>query len=145
MVPSSILLPDPLLGPVVWRPVVRPLADQGRHTKICAVPEPVLRAEDILDVERRGRDQRAARYLQHPTGPYGRRKTTALLRRFGLTVVHHTDDRLIRDFGLNGVRRRIRSRDEPDLLPGSGRQVPALVENAQLKAFMSPGGLALRW
>lgn len=129
----------------MWRPVVRPLADQGRYGKIGAVPKPVLGAEDVLDVERRARDQRAARYLRHPKRPYGRRKTTALLRRFGLTVLHHTDDRLIGDFGLNGVRRRIRSRDEPDLLPGSGRQVTALAKNAQLKMLMSPGGRALRW
>lgn len=49
MVPSLIFLPSPLLGPAVWRPVARVLADQGWHTKICTVPEPVLRAEDVLD------------------------------------------------------------------------------------------------
>ncbi|MBC7677798.1 MAG: alpha/beta fold hydrolase [Pseudorhodobacter sp.] len=49
MVPSLVFLPSPLLGPAVWRPVARVLADQGWHTMICTVPEPVLRAEDVLD------------------------------------------------------------------------------------------------
>ena len=40
-----------------------------------------------------------------PEGLYGRRKMTALLRRRGLLVSHHTVDRLMRDLGLNGVRR----------------------------------------
>jgi len=36
---------------------------------------------------------------------YGRRKMTALLRRGGLVVAHCTVDRLMRDQGMNGVRR----------------------------------------
>jgi len=40
-----------------------------------------------------------------PEGLYGRRKMTALLRRKGLAVSHHTVDRLMRDLGLNGLRR----------------------------------------
>ncbi len=49
MVPSLVLLPSPLLGPSVWRPVARVLADLGWHTVIGTVPEPVLRGEDVLD------------------------------------------------------------------------------------------------
>lgn len=40
-----------------------------------------------------------------PEGLYGRRKMTAFLRRQGLPVAHCTVDRLMRDLGLNGVRR----------------------------------------
>ncbi len=40
-----------------------------------------------------------------PEGLYGRRKMTALLRRQGLQVAHCTVDRLMRDLGMNGVRR----------------------------------------
>ncbi len=49
MSPSLILLPSPLLGPAVWRPVARVLVDQGWDTTICTVPEPVLRAQDVLN------------------------------------------------------------------------------------------------
>lgn len=40
-----------------------------------------------------------------PEGLYGRRKMTALLRRKGLAVSHHTVDRLMRDLSMNGLRR----------------------------------------
>lgn len=40
-----------------------------------------------------------------PEGLYGRRKMTAHLRRQGLEVAHCTVDRLMRDLGMNGVRR----------------------------------------
>jgi hypothetical protein len=40
-----------------------------------------------------------------PEGLYGRRKMTAHLRRSGLQVAHCTVDRLMRDLGMNGVRR----------------------------------------
>ena len=40
-----------------------------------------------------------------PEGLYGRRKMTAHLRRQGLQVAHCTVDRLMRDLGMNGVRR----------------------------------------
>ena len=56
-----------------------------------------------------------------PEGRYGRRKMTALLRRRGLTVSHHTVDRLMRDLGLNGVRRGKKVRTtvpDPDAKPG---------------------------
>lgn len=49
VVSSLIFLPSPLLGPSVWRPVARIVADQGWHTTICTVPAPVLRSEDVLD------------------------------------------------------------------------------------------------
>ena len=40
-----------------------------------------------------------------PESLYGRRKMTALLRRQGLAVAHCTVDRLMRDEGINGIRR----------------------------------------
>jgi putative transposase len=40
-----------------------------------------------------------------PESLYGRRKMTALLRRRGLPVAHCTVDRLMREAGINGVRR----------------------------------------
>ena len=40
-----------------------------------------------------------------PEGLYGRRKMTHYLRRQGLTVAFCTVDRLMRDLGMNGVRR----------------------------------------
>jgi putative transposase len=40
-----------------------------------------------------------------PESLYGRRKTTALLRRGGLQVAHCTVDRLMRQLGMQGVRR----------------------------------------
>ena len=40
-----------------------------------------------------------------PEGLYGRRKMTAHLRREGLSVAHCTVDRLMRELGMNGVRR----------------------------------------
>ena len=40
-----------------------------------------------------------------PEGLYGRRKMTAYLRRQGLYVAYCTVDRLMRDLGMNGVRR----------------------------------------
>lgn len=40
-----------------------------------------------------------------PESLYGRRKTTALLRRRGLVVAHCTVDRLMREHGWNGLRR----------------------------------------
>lgn len=46
-----------------------------------------------------------------PESLYGRRKMTALLRRSGLAgVAHCTVDRLMRDLGMNGVRRGKRHR-----------------------------------
>jgi putative transposase len=45
-----------------------------------------------------------------PEGLYGRRKMVALLRRQGLPVAHCTVDRLMRDLGMNGVRRGRRVR-----------------------------------
>jgi hypothetical protein len=40
-----------------------------------------------------------------PESLYGRRKMTALLRRRGLAVAHCTVDRLMRELGMQGVRR----------------------------------------
>ena len=40
-----------------------------------------------------------------PEGLYGRRKMTAHLRRQGLVTAHRRVDRLMRDLGINGVRR----------------------------------------
>lgn len=40
-----------------------------------------------------------------PESLYGRRKTTAMLRRQGLVVAHCTVDRLMREHGWNGLRR----------------------------------------
>ena len=40
-----------------------------------------------------------------PEGLYGRRKMTAHLRRQGLVTAHRRVDRLMRDLGMNGVRR----------------------------------------
>jgi putative transposase len=40
-----------------------------------------------------------------PESLYGRRKMTALLRRRGLQVAHCTVDRLMRELGMQGVRR----------------------------------------
>jgi putative transposase len=45
-----------------------------------------------------------------PEGLYGRRKMVALLHRQGLPVAHCTVDRLMRDLGMNGVRRGRRVR-----------------------------------
>ena len=47
--PSLVFLPSPLLGPSVWRPVARVLADRGWHSTVCTVPTPVLTGEDVLD------------------------------------------------------------------------------------------------
>lgn len=44
-----VFLPSPLLGPSVWRPVARILADRGWHTAICTVPKPVLKTGDVID------------------------------------------------------------------------------------------------
>ncbi|NII65389.1 transposase InsO family protein [Cellulomonas uda] len=52
---------------------------------------------------------RSSRIDEHgrptPESLYGRRKTTALLRRRGLAVAHCTVDRLMREHGWNGLRR----------------------------------------
>ena len=45
-----------------------------------------------------------------PEGIYGRREMVALLHRQGLPVAHCTVDRLMRDLGMNGVRRGRRVR-----------------------------------
>ncbi len=57
-----------------------------------------------------------------PEGLYGRRKMTAHLRRSGLEVSHHTVDRLMRDLGLNGVRRGKKNRTT---IPSPDAQRPA--------------------
>jgi len=49
MVLSLALLPSPLLGPSVWQPVARVLADRGWHTVTCAVPAPLRTGQDVLD------------------------------------------------------------------------------------------------
>jgi len=49
MVPSLALLPSPLLGPSVWQPVARVLADRGWHTVTCAATAPVRTGQDVLD------------------------------------------------------------------------------------------------
>ena len=49
MVPSLALLPSPLLGPAVWQPVARVLADHGWHTVICVAALPVRTGKDALD------------------------------------------------------------------------------------------------
>ncbi|ASR54962.1 IS3 family transposase [Cellulomonas sp. PSBB021] len=50
---------------------------------------------------------RSSRIDEHgrptPESLYGRRKTTALLRRRGLAVAHCTVDRLMREHGWNGL------------------------------------------
>jgi len=48
MVPSLALLPSPLLGPSVWQPVARILADRGWNTMICAATAPVRTGQDAL-------------------------------------------------------------------------------------------------
>ena len=53
-----------------------------------------------------------------PEGLYGRRKMTHWLRRQGHEVAFCTVDRLMRDLGMNGVRR---GRHHPDHDPGPGR------------------------
>jgi hypothetical protein len=45
---SLIFLSSPLLGPSVWRPVARILAEQGWHTKICGLAAPVVTGDDVL-------------------------------------------------------------------------------------------------
>ncbi len=74
-----------------WRQATRPIA--ARTVSDAVVVDALL----------------AARFTEQgtmtPEGLYGRRKTTALLRRQGLEVAHCTVDRLMRDLGLNGVRR----------------------------------------
>ena len=45
-----------------------------------------------------------------PEGLYGRRKMVALMHRRGLPVAHCTIDRLMRDLGMNGVRRGKKAR-----------------------------------
>lgn len=45
-----------------------------------------------------------------PDGLYGRRKMVALMHRRGLPVAHCTIDRLMRDLGMNGVRRGKKAR-----------------------------------
>lgn len=49
MAPSLVFLPSPLLGPSVWHPVARVLAEQGWHTTVCTVPAPVRTCQDVLD------------------------------------------------------------------------------------------------
>ena len=49
VLPTLVLLPSPLLGPSVWRPVAGVLADRGWPTTICAVPVPVLSGADVLE------------------------------------------------------------------------------------------------
>lgn len=50
--PALIFLPSPLLGPSVWRPVARILADQGWQTVICEGPSPVITGDDVLNAFR---------------------------------------------------------------------------------------------
>jgi hypothetical protein len=45
---SLALLPSPLLGPSVWRPVARLLAAQGWNTVTCLPSAAVLSAQDVL-------------------------------------------------------------------------------------------------
>jgi len=45
---SLALLPSPLLGPSVWQPVARVLADRGWHTMTCAATAPVRTGQDAL-------------------------------------------------------------------------------------------------
>jgi hypothetical protein len=52
MATSLVFLPSPLLGPSVWRPVARILADQGWHTMVCELPAPVVTGDDVLDAFR---------------------------------------------------------------------------------------------
>lgn len=47
--PSLVFLPSPLLGPSVWRPVARVLAERGWHTVIATVPATVLGSASVLD------------------------------------------------------------------------------------------------
>lgn len=49
MAPSLALLPSPLLGPAVWQPVARVLADRGWHTVICVAAPPLRTGQDALD------------------------------------------------------------------------------------------------
>ena len=47
--PVLTFLPSPLLGPSVWRPVARILADQGWPTLFCEGPSPVVTGDDVLE------------------------------------------------------------------------------------------------
>jgi len=49
MVASLALLTSPLLGPSVWQPVARVLADRGWDTAICAATTPVRTGQDVFD------------------------------------------------------------------------------------------------
>jgi putative transposase len=61
-----------------------------------------------------------------PESLYGRRKMTAHLRRRGLPVAHCTVDRLMRDLGMNGMRRARRVRTT---VPGrDGRRAGDLLD-----------------
>ena len=48
MAPWLVFLPSPLLGPAVWQPVARLLADRGWRTTTCSLPPRVLTAEGVL-------------------------------------------------------------------------------------------------
>jgi putative transposase len=70
----------------------------GRQVAARTVCDAVV-SNALLDV-RVGPDGRPT-----PESLYGRRKMTALLRRRGLQVAHCTVDRLMRELGMQGVRR----------------------------------------
>ena len=70
----------------------------GRQVAARTVGDAVV-SNALLDA-RVGRDGRPT-----PESLYGRRKMTALLRRRGLAVAHCTVDRLMRELGMQGVRR----------------------------------------
>ena len=70
----------------------------GRQVAARTVGDAVV-SNALLDA-RVGRDGRPT-----PESLYGRRKMTALLRRGGLAVAHCTVDRLMRELGMQGVRR----------------------------------------
>jgi transposase InsO family protein len=73
-----------------WRRANRPVADRARHEAV------------VIDALLATRGT--------PEGLYGRRKMTHFLRRRGLPVAFCTVDRLMRDLGMNGVRRGQRVR-----------------------------------
>ena len=52
MATSLIFLPSPLLGPSVWWPVARILAEQGWHTMVCGLAAPVVTGDDVLGAYR---------------------------------------------------------------------------------------------
>lgn len=83
---------------------------------------PALRAvEDARIIDTlRDLNERDAKGRPRPEILYGRRKMTAWLRRTGFPEVSkHTDDRLMRDEGMNGL---VRGRKTHTTIPGQGRK-----------------------